>query len=759
MISTNIPYKKHTRLIFKSTIALLLLVGCVLQSLHFYKKFQLHSSLTSTEDLLSLLKNTTNDEADISFSQNLESIKQSKLKADDDNDLWWLNKDFKLPLDVSIPKKTPLIDPYDPRFTINSYLNHIYNKLDLGESKLTIPFHWGDWVDMDVLHKHIFNKEKDFDYCKTIFDVSNNGLSKSSVLKDINQYCSLSKKTPLGYEIFASSGPQTRENSVTLGKSYLYTQAPPPSKLIFLTNSKIDVSYEFQVANSVNEVKHGLTKNGIINSDQYNNNIISTYSKLTTSHPPKKPGSLPELSSRDEHPLRGPIELSEASFDVDIDDVLKNQPKYLTPTEQNYYNSIKYSLATPKPPKYFTEVKMVKSDPKKSFGNHYDWRFFNGVTVGTDEHMATLHRLVKNYLNFARQNNIKTWIAHGSLLSWYWSGAAFPWDVDVDVQMPLADLHYMAKNFNQSLIIENVADNNGEFDGLGRYFLDIGSFVTHREKGNGNNNIDARFIDIDTGAYIDITALALSNTRAPDRYIGADKALKAMNNTEPPRFEGELSNLHQNRYLKVYNCRNNHFSQLAELNPLVPTIVENQIGYVPNDFTKPLVNEYQVKSITTPIYGKYSYLMELGMWVPKQTILKYGNDPEVWNKKYNVEIDQADTLLLKEDFKTPNSIYTVNTIANKLSTTDFLNLLHEPTLFKNYYPSSRMTKYHGDELLRLLQSNHDENSQKLAEYVNDGANAIGSGLKPDNFMDQLVHSGDDDFQGKVDKLVKLFQSS
>ena len=87
---------------------------------------------------------------------------------------------------------------------------------------------------------------------------------------------------------------------------------------------------------------------------------------------------------------------------------------------------------------------------------------------------------------------------HGIGMVWH------SWDNDIDVQVPIMDLHKLSLQFNQTIVVEDPED------GFGRYFLDIGSFITLREKGNGNNNIDARFIDIDTGLYIDITALALS---------------------------------------------------------------------------------------------------------------------------------------------------------------------------------------------------------------------------------------------------------
>lgn len=57
--------------------------------------------------------------------------------------------------------------------------------------------------------------------------------------------------------------------------------------------------------------------------------------------------------------------------------------------------------------------------------------------AGTIEQSLTLHRLIRTWLSFTRKTGITTWIAHGSLLSWYWNGIAFPWDNDIDVQVQL----------------------------------------------------------------------------------------------------------------------------------------------------------------------------------------------------------------------------------------------------------------------------------------------------------------------------------
>ena len=53
----------------------------------------------------------------------------------------------------------------------------------------------------------------------------------------------------------------------------------------------------------------------------------------------------------------------------------------------------------------------------------------------------------------------------------------------------------------------------------------------------------------------------------------------------------------KNQQLKLYNCRNNHFSSYNELSPLIQTVVENQPGYIPKNFMYILNDEYNLKSL------------------------------------------------------------------------------------------------------------------------------------------------------------------
>ena len=58
--------------------------------------------------------------------------------------------------------------------------------------------------------------------------------------------------------------------------------------------------------------------------------------------------------------------------------------------------------------------------------------------------------------------------------------------------MPIHELYQLARFYNQSLVVENAGTKRlgnsdkteeFEFDGMGRYFIDVGSSVTHRTKG------------------------------------------------------------------------------------------------------------------------------------------------------------------------------------------------------------------------------------------------------------------------------------
>ncbi|KAM9915162.1 hypothetical protein OXX80_014235, partial [Metschnikowia pulcherrima] len=145
--------------------------------------------------------------------------------------------------------------------------------------------------------------------------------------------------------------------------------------------------------------------------------------------------------------------------------------------------------------------------------------------------------------------------------------------------------------------------NEMDFNGMGTYYIDVGTSITHREYENGLNNIDARFIDVQTGLYVDITGLAVSDEKAPGRYDGL----------RPTNPEPETNRIN-NKLSKLYNCRNRHFASLSELSPLVKSVVQNEVGYVPQNFSPLLKNEYRIEGMSEFSFNGYYYLSAMRLW-------------------------------------------------------------------------------------------------------------------------------------------------
>ena len=66
-------------------------------------------------------------------------------------------------------------------------------------------------------------------------------------------------------------------------------------------------------------------------------------------------------------------------------------------------------------PKYFHEP------GGNELGNHYDSRYEHGILSYEDKQDTQIH-MMRAYLDFFQKNRIETWLAHGTLLGWWWNG-------------------------------------------------------------------------------------------------------------------------------------------------------------------------------------------------------------------------------------------------------------------------------------------------------------------------------------------------
>ena len=115
----------------------------------------------------------------------------------------------------------------------------------------------------------------------------------------------------------------------------------------------------------------------------------------------------------------------------------------------------------------------------------------------------------------------ETWIIHGTLLGWWWNRKVgsptshhitilspnrttqiLPWDSDIDVQMTNNTVHMLASYYNMTIhSFKNSDDKKRD------YMLEVNPKYTDPSYDDTLNVIDARWIDIETGLFIDITAV------------------------------------------------------------------------------------------------------------------------------------------------------------------------------------------------------------------------------------------------------------
>ncbi|CAK9435473.1 uncharacterized protein LODBEIA_P02000 [Lodderomyces beijingensis] len=600
---------------------------------------------------------------------------------------------------ITIPpaEELPEIHQYDPRFTfglILQYINRNHDWENSEEGELEIPsFHWSDYTDMTVLDEYFLKTKKTS--CKK-FDVTrrNPQVNRQHDLFQTSTYClqddqldailakpdnhdasfvsrvqelkdnqAEGRGLTTGFHIFSFSGRHKKSLRPVIAKSYLNDFMRSPLSMTFLLPG--DKSFQVNVNQ---EERTKLQDSPIFQAGDVNvrNEIEQLCNKLES----------------DFTVLDFEKKLNASQF-VDPTEAIINElepQENLNQTDINYYNSLLVSEDVDDPPKYFREANLIKNEPNFGAGGHYDWRFMNGIVNGTPKLGISIHGLVRAFLKLTNQHNLSAWVAHGSLLAWYWNGLQFPWDGDVDVQMPIEDLHRLSRLFNQTMVVDFGSSLDKEIR-YGRYFLDSSTFISQRSKGNGRNNIDARFVDLDTGLYVDITGLALSESTAPARYNALLKGTRLDRDSK----DESIAEIDRNTMLEVYNCRNNHFSRLQELSPLKLSIVEGDYGYIPFAFENMLATEYGEKSMSQMSYRGHVYLQRLRLWVLRGSIVHFvlkGNKEAIANaeeKKLPVAVDMSD-----QEY------------------TRFL--LQRPGTFKDYLLTHDATEFHQEELYRLFQN-------------------------------------------------------
>jgi hypothetical protein len=228
--------------------------------------------------------------------------------------------------------------------------------------------------------------------------------------------------------------------------------------------------------------------------------------------------------------------------------------------------------------KYFHEPAGHEEGDDPLLG-HYDTRFFKGKLEYRDKRAVQLH-MVRAYLDTFRQRDIETWIAHGTLLGWWWNGMMLPWDWDIDTQVMDSTLFYLGRELNNTRHTYATTIDGKQVSAT--YLMDVNPAAAERTNGDGFNIIDARWINVDNGMYIDITGLS------------------ELNGDESPG---------------VVSCKNFHDYNLSDIHPLRETEFEGVPALVPYDYGRLLSDEYGDGSLVVTEYESHRWDPNERLWV------------------------------------------------------------------------------------------------------------------------------------------------
>ncbi|EME46823.1 hypothetical protein DOTSEDRAFT_70706 [Dothistroma septosporum NZE10] len=225
------------------------------------------------------------------------------------------------------------------------------------------------------------------------------------------------------------------------------------------------------------------------------------------------------------------------------------------------------------PNKYFQE---------STFHQHYDGRFADRP-LKYDEQSHHLSALIRTYLLTMESIGAETWLMHGTLLGWYWNRRIMPWDSDLDVMISETSLHFLAAYHNMTMHTFTLP----RYKTRRSYMLEMNSHCL--ENGlDKQNMIDARWIDTDTGLFIDITTLRRNDTA----------------NSEPG----------------LMVVKDKHHYMYDDIFPLRQSTFEGIPVSIPYAYPDILAEEYGDESLAAADYQHHHYDAEKQIWVPQAVL-------------------------------------------------------------------------------------------------------------------------------------------
>ncbi|CAK9438598.1 uncharacterized protein LODBEIA_P28220 [Lodderomyces beijingensis] len=607
---------------------------------------------------------------------------------------------------------------------------------------IQLPFAWSDWVDLTMLNREILKPIGEKRTCESLQERANKRTKYPNWCKNLIDLqddevksIGLARNDMPGFIVNSSPMNKAYHQEVMLqGKSHLLTSQENPLSIIFLTK---DGTYEAQLTGERQRwartdlfdkylARRNLDPNNSGNNDlgRIELNPKREFDSLLQTIPARPLDIDDDIyrmrqitrqtefnASRELHLDKDAFHYKQEDIDEQISDyeirlnkieaAVTNELRYdrkviqenrLSRREWNHYNGLKTANSFPvaKEPTYYKLATLRKDKNNKDTGWHYEWRFFNGALryikdkSWTEQQLEVreqiiLDRLLRNWFRFAEEKGIISWIAHGPLLSWYWDGLMFPFDIDIDIQMPSSELNRLSANYNMTLVVEDISE------GYGKYLIDCSTFLHHRDLAAKDNHIDARFIDVDSGTYIDITGMGINNEKPPPQYSRYIK-----------------SKQRQGESVELYMDRRKHWLSFDKISPLHYSMIGGVPVYVPNDVMSMLNNEYS-GGTTLLYFDGYYYVPCLRLWIQQAKVKSIFRPEQYVSKSREREREKLISLISNLDEEGKLRLLELNEdVLIEYYLTHKLTALHEIekkymfdySLQQSMFDLSEKTEYH-----------------------------------------------------------------
>lgn len=483
---------------------------------------------------------------------------------------------------------------FNQNYSISAYLSHLTDvyanekdpELYLKTNK--VDFHWGDWVDLapanpfvksydDILSKMNNNETELYWFMRKtcydkLYDVKDSWLDQET----FNQ------------KLFVTEHLQSIGICSAIFKYYYITL---PEKIVFETDFKY---FEMPVNQERKKDPFGLEGLAKIyyNSDSVSSKQISNFDpndrvnlveKLHETYIDR--GYKPEDFS-----LKPTLEQDPEDFkQPDVPELIKQYKAIPNPTreETKYLNFLEYSNAeVGNANKFYFIFPWIQVDTKAEM-HHYNFPWIKQI-IAHEERIQVVHHLIRSWFKYAEHAQIISWFNYGNLIGWYFNAQNLPWDNDVDVQVSIKDIDKIGRYHNNTLVVEDPKNGDHVF------WIQTNPYYLQQ---NNAQFIDARYIDIKAGIYIDISALWETKTPLPQNF--------------KPK-EGQIA----------IHCKHYNWFSFSDIFPLRRTIYEGAQAYMPHGIEPILRRYYGDKAIDNWNIFDHNWQPDIGLWVANQVCEK-----------------------------------------------------------------------------------------------------------------------------------------